>query len=127
MTIAQNLPRNTGNTDSDKDKDKEEKEQNKDKDKEKDKSKESDNKSTQSNNTESKDSNTSKQSFFLPFLLSFLDLKIEDSYARIIQLANGVFLLSLVAFFCLLNVFFYSIVLLLIKQASYETKYPRLL
>jgi hypothetical protein len=124
MTIAQNLPRNT---DSDKDKDKEDKkkEQNKDKDKEQDKSKESDNKSTQSNSTDSKDSNTSK--LFLPFLLSFLDLKIEDSYARIIQLANGVFLLSLVAFFCLLNVFFYSIVLLLIKQASYETKYPRLL
>jgi hypothetical protein len=111
--IANNLPKGT---DNDKDKDK---------DKDKKKSKESDNKSDQSESTNN-NSGTSK-SFFLPFILSFLDIQISDTTSRIIELANGVFLLSIVAFICLFNVFLYSIVFLLIQKASYETKYPRLL
>jgi hypothetical protein len=83
------------------------------------------NKSDQSESTNN-NSGTSK-SFFLPFILSFLDIQISDTTSRIIELANGVFLLSFVAFTCLLNVFLYSIVFLLIQKASYETKYPRLL
>ena len=109
--IANSLPKGTDND--------------KDKDKDKKKSKESDNKSDQSESTNN-NSGTSK-SFFLPFILSFLDIPISDTTSRIIELANGVFLLSIVAFTCLFNVFLYSIVFLLIQKASYETKYPRLL
>lgn len=77
-------------------------------------------------NSKSKDQKQSK-SFVLPFLFSFLKIEIYDSSSRIIQLANGVFLLSIVSFVFLLNVFFYSTVYLLIQQSSYETRFPRLL
>jgi len=117
--IANSFPPSK-NSDSDKEKKK---------DSDKNNSKNSDNKSVQpeSNNTDSNNNSGTSKSFVLPFIFSFLNIEITDSSSRIIELANGVFMLSLVSFICLLNVFFYSLVYLLIQQSSYETRYPRLI
>jgi|HubBroStandDraft_1064217.scaffolds.fasta_scaffold08865_6 putative copper export protein len=67
-----------------------------------------------------------KYLFSFPFILSNLDVNVNNSDPVITQLAYGVFLLSLVALFCFINILGYIISYYLIEKSNYRLKYPRL-
>jgi hypothetical protein len=69
--------------------------------------------------------NNVKYLFSFPFIFYNLDINISDSDPMITQLAYGVFLLSLVAFFCLINILGYLLAYYLIQKGNYEVKYPK--
>ena len=48
-------------------------------------------------------------SFMLPLILSKLDLNVNDSHSNITHLSYGVFLITLVALLCLINIIGYII------------------
>ena len=64
-------------------------------------------------------------SFSLPLILANLSINIDDSDPIITQFAYGIFLLTLVALFCYINIASYIIVIYLIQKSDYEIKYPR--
>ena len=68
----------------------------------------------------------SSQSVILPFILSSLNLNVSDNDTTLTQLSFGVFLLSLVALLCLINIVGYMIGYYLIHNGKYEEKYPKL-
>lgn len=65
-------------------------------------------------------------SFYLPLILSKLELNVDDSSTSITQIFYGVFLLSLVALLCLINIIGYMLAYILINEKDYENKYPKL-
>jgi hypothetical protein len=67
-----------------------------------------------------------KYSFLFTWILNNLDINVNNSDSDITQLAYGVFLLSLVAILCLLNIIAYLLAYYLIQKGNYETKYPKL-
>jgi hypothetical protein len=69
--------------------------------------------------------NQIKYLFSFPFVLSNLNINVNDSDPIITQFAYGVLLISLVAFFCFINIAGYIIVIYLIQKSDYETKYPK--
>jgi hypothetical protein len=69
--------------------------------------------------------NKIKYLFSFPFVLSNLNINVNDSDPIITQFAYGVLLISLVAFFCFMNIAGYVIVIYLIQKSDYETKYPK--
>jgi len=71
------------------------------------------------------ENNNMKYLFSFPFIFYNLDVNVSDSDPMITQLAYGVFLLSLVAFFCLINIIGYLLAYYLIQKGDYETKYPK--
>src|SRR5258708_1730629 len=54
-----------------------------------------------------------------------LGISVDDSDPTITQFAYGILLISLVAFFCYINIAGYVIVIYLIQKSDYETKYPK--
>jgi hypothetical protein len=66
------------------------------------------------------------QSFFFSFIFSNLNLNVDDTASNLTQVSYGVFLLSLVALICFLNVLGFMISYILIQQGNYEIKYPKL-
>lgn len=72
--------------------------------------------------------NNFKYLFSFPFVLSNLDINVNNSDPVITQLAYGVFLLSLVALFCLINILGYIISYYIIQKGNYEfiKNYPNL-
>jgi len=70
--------------------------------------------------------NNTKYLFSFPFILTNLDINVNDSDPMITQLAYGVFLLSLVALFCFINILGYITTYYLIQKGNYELKYPKL-
>lgn len=60
-----------------------------------------------------------------PLIFYNLDINVNDSDPVIVQLAYGVFLLSLVALFCLINIIGYISSYYLIQKGNYEVKYPK--
>jgi hypothetical protein len=69
--------------------------------------------------------NNFRQSFILPFILNYLDIKLPEGSETLTQYAFGVFTLSLVASLCFLNVFGYFLSLYLVQKYNIELKYPR--
>lgn len=67
-------------------------------------------------------------SFLLPFILSKLDVQVSDVESQLLDYLNGVFVLSLISFICLLNILFYIFANLYIKNSKYNDadKYPLL-
>lgn len=65
------------------------------------------------------------QSFF-SFIFSHLNLNVDDTASNLIQVYYGVFLLSLVALICFINILGFMISYILIKKGNYEIKYPKL-
>lgn len=65
---------------------------------------------------------------FLPFtlILSKLDVNIPENASSLLQLSYGVFLLSLIALVCFINILGYFIAYILVLRGDYENKYPRL-
>lgn len=55
-----------------------------------------------------------------------LDINVNSSDPDITQLAYGVFLLSLIAILCFLNILGYLLAYYLIQKGNYEEKYPKL-
>ena len=62
----------------------------------------------------------------LPLILSKLDITVTDNHSSLTQMSYGVFLISLVALFCLINIIGYMIVNIIINKVDYEKRYPRL-
>ena len=62
---------------------------------------------------------------FFPFIFYNLDININDSDPAIVQLAYGVFLLSLIALFCLINIMGYIFTYYIVQKGNYEVKYPK--
>jgi hypothetical protein len=70
---------------------------------------------------------TSQQyAFTLPFILSSLNLNVSEDDTTLTQLSFGVFILSLVALLCLINIVGYMIGYYLVTNSKYEDKYPKL-
>ena len=65
-----------------------------------------------------------KTSWLLPFLLS--NLGIEENINSNSDISYGVFLLSLIALICFINILGLMSVNILIQKKNYETKYPKL-
>nr|YP_009504217.1 hypothetical protein [Lactifluus hygrophoroides]AWX52942.1 hypothetical protein [Lactifluus hygrophoroides] len=61
----------------------------------------------------------------LPLIFYNLDINVSDSDPVIAQLAYGVLLLSLVAFFCLINIVGYILAYYFVQKGNYEVKYPK--
>lgn len=70
--------------------------------------------------------NELKHSFLFTAILSKLEIKISDNASTFVNYSYGVFMLSLIALLCFINVLFYLIVYIIIQQKDYETKYPKL-
>jgi hypothetical protein len=70
--------------------------------------------------------NNLKHSFLFSWILTNLDINVNSSDSDISQLAYGVFLLSLIAFLCFLNILGNLLAYYLIKKGNYEEKYPKL-
>jgi hypothetical protein len=67
------------------------------------------------------------QSFsFFAFIFSQLNLNVDETASNLTQFSYGIFLLSLVALSCFLNVLGFMISYILIQQGNYEIKYPKL-
>ena len=65
-------------------------------------------------------------SFSLPLILGMLDIDPTQLNTNFSHYAYGVFLLSLIALFCLINIIGYMIVNIIINKVDYEKRYPRL-
>jgi hypothetical protein len=95
-----------------------------DKDKDKDISK--DNNKEDNKEKDKALENDIKQSFTFPFILYNLNIDTSESVHTINQLAYGVFLLTLIALFCLINIFGYILTYYFIQEGNYNEKYPKL-
>lgn len=70
--------------------------------------------------------NNLKHSFLFTWILTNLDINVSDSAPDITQLAHGVFLLSLIALLCFLNILGYLLAYYFVQKGNYEVKYPKL-
>ena len=70
--------------------------------------------------------NNIKYLFSFPFVLTKIDINVSESDPVINQLAYGVFLFSLVALICFINILGYIISYYLIQKGNYELKYLKL-
>jgi len=70
--------------------------------------------------------NSVKHSFLLTWILTNLDINVSNSDSDITQLAYGVFLLSLIASLCFMNILGYFMAYYFIQKGNYEDRYPRL-
>lgn len=66
------------------------------------------------------------QSFTLPFILSNLDINIPENASSLTNVSYGVFLLSLIALVCFINILGFFIAYILVLRGDYENKYPKL-
>jgi hypothetical protein len=67
------------------------------------------------------------QSFSLfGFIFSQLNINIDETASSLTQISYGVFLLSLVALICFINVVGFMLTYFLIQKGNYEIKYPKL-
>lgn len=64
-------------------------------------------------------------SFFFAAILSKLDININDNASTFLNYSYGVFLLSLIALLCFINVLIYLFVYIVIQKKDYESRYPR--
>ena len=67
-----------------------------------------------------------KYSFLLPVILSKLDINLSDNASTFVNYSYGVFLLSLIALLCYINVLIYLFIYIVIQKKDYESRYPRL-
>jgi putative copper export protein len=65
------------------------------------------------------------QSFSLPFILSNLNINVPENASSLTNVSYGVFLLSLIALFCFINIIGFFTVYILVLKGDYENKYPR--
>ena len=69
-------------------------------------------------------------SFYGPLILSKLDIQLTESDSDLITFAYVILTLSLIAFFCFINIIGYMIVYIIIQksdlEAKIQVKYPRL-
>jgi len=70
--------------------------------------------------------NNTKHSFLLTWILTNLNIDVSNSDSDVTQLAYAVFLLSLIAILCFLNVLGYFSAYYLIQKGNYEERYPKL-
>jgi hypothetical protein len=64
----------------------------------------------------SMENNNMKYLFSFPFIFYNLDINVNDSDPTITQFAYGMLIISLVAFFCYINIAGYIIVIYLIQK-----------
>jgi hypothetical protein len=67
-----------------------------------------------------------KHSFLFAAILSKLDIDISDNASTFLNYSYGIFLLSLIALLCFINVMIYLFVYIIIQHKNYESRYPRL-
>src|SRR5258708_38762991 len=67
--------------------------------------------------------NNIKYLYSFPVILNNFSVSASDSDPVVSQLAYGVFLISLVALFCFINILGYIISYYLIQKGNYELKY----
>jgi hypothetical protein len=69
--------------------------------------------------------NNYSQSFSLAFILSYLDINIPENASTLTKYSFSVFLLSLIAILCFMNVLGFLITYILIQKGNYENTYPK--
>jgi hypothetical protein len=67
--------------------------------------------------------NNLKHSFLFSWILTNLDINISNSDSDITQLAYGIFLLSLIAILCFINILGYFMAYYFIQRGNYEDRY----
>jgi len=73
-------------------------------------------------------SNKLSQSFSLfGVVLSQLNINVEDTASNLTQISYGIFLISLVALCCFINIMGFLITYILIQKSNYERKYPKII
>jgi|SRR5882724_8702264 len=119
-----------GSSSSDDKKDKKDKKDDEKKDKKDDTNKNEPKSDTSSK--ESKDNNSKlNKKFSLSFslyglLFSQLNVNVEDTASNLTHFSYGIFLISLVALCCFINIMGFLITYILIQKSNYEIKYPKL-
>jgi len=79
----------------------------------------------QLNKMKIKNQNNYRKSFSLAFILSCLDLNINENSSILTKFSFSVFLLSLIAMLCFINILGFLFVYIFIQQGEYEKKYPK--
>ena len=64
-------------------------------------------------------------SFNVVWILSQLNLNIDDNSSHLVNFNYGVFLISLVGLVCFINIIGYILAYFLLKKIDYEKNYPR--
>ena len=70
--------------------------------------------------------NIKSSSFILGWILSNVNVEINDSTSQLLQFSYNVFLGSIVSFFCLISVVGYIITNYILDKVDLEKKYPRI-
>ena len=70
--------------------------------------------------------NKYQNSFILGWILSNVNVEINESSSQLLQFSYGVFLGSIITLFCVLNITAYIISNHLLDKVEYETKYPKI-
>ena len=70
--------------------------------------------------------NKIRHSFLFTWILTNLDINVNSTNSDVTQLAYGVFLLSLIALLCLINILGYFTAYYWVQKGNYEEKYPKL-
>ena len=70
--------------------------------------------------------NNLKYSFVFPMILSNLNINVTDHDTSLAHFSYGVFILSLIALLCFINIIGYIIGYYIIQNGKYEIKYPKL-
>jgi len=66
-----------------------------------------------------------RHAFVFTTILSNLDINVKDNASTLVGYSYGVFLLSLIALLCFINILAYLFVYIIIQTKDYENKYPK--
>ena len=60
----------------------------------------------------------------MPIILS--NIKLNENVSSVTEVSYAVFVLSLIALLCFINIIFYILSYILLTKGNYENKYPKL-
>ena len=69
--------------------------------------------------------NKFKFSFVFASIFSVFDLDIPNDASTLVSYSKAIFILSLVALICFINLLFYFSISIFIQRKDYENKYPK--
>ena len=68
--------------------------------------------------------NNYRYSFALPFILS--NISLSENANSVTRISFAVFILSIIALLCFINIILYTTTYVIITKGDYENKYPKL-
>ncbi len=77
-------------------------------------------------NDDKSNKNNYKYSFILAWILSNINVEINDTNSQLLQFSYGVLIISIVALFCVFSIIGYFIANYLLEKVDFEKKYPKI-